>query len=225
MAKRTKLADRILPNYSQKEEIFNTISHAVGAVCGVIILVLCIVFSCKSGDVWKIITTAFYGLSFTVLYAVSSIYHGLKNVTAKKVMQVIDHCTIYFLIAGTYTPILLCNVREVLPVAAWGLFALLWCCLALAVTLTAIDLKKYSKLSMLCYVVMGWSALLVLETVIQAITIAGFLYVLIGGIVYTIGAVLYALGKKRTVMHCVFHVFCLVGSIFQFFGIFFYVVL
>ena len=215
--KRTKLRDRVLPNYSRKEELFNMISHIVGGGFGVIALL------CASSD--ALMREIKVLLSLISLYTMSSLYHGLHPNTAKKILQIIDHCTIYMLIAGTYTPILLVKVRLINSLVAWGLFAFVWGCAILAATLTAIDLKKYNKLSMLCYILIGWSAVFALNTIIEAITIPGFIYILVGGLAYTIGAIISGIGKKKTIMHSIFHLFCLLGSIIQFICVFFYVIL
>ncbi len=153
---RIKLANRVLPDYTKGEEIFNMVTHIVGGGIGIIILITCVLYSAYQGNVWGVVSSAVYGTSVITLYSMSSIYHGLHKGTAKKVMQVLDHCTIYFLIAGTYTPILLCSIRRVSPLWCWIVFAIQWGLTALAATLTAIDLKKYSVFSMLCYIGMGW---------------------------------------------------------------------
>ena len=221
---RTRLADRALPDYTNLEERINMISHIVGGSLGVIALVLCVVFSAIHGDAWSVVGSAIYGSSLIMLYTVSSVYHGLRPGMGKKVMQVLDHCTIYFLIGGTYTPILLSSIRKASPLCAWILFGIVWGLAAMAATFTAIDLKKYSKLSMICYIGMGWSIVLAAKTAIEAIPIPGLLWCLAGGISYTIGAVLYGLGKKRRFMHSIFHIFVVLGSILQFFCIFFYII-
>ena len=131
------------------------ITHIVGGGLGVIALVLCVVFAALHHNVWGVVGSAVYGTSLILLYTASGVYHGLRPGTAKKVMQVIDHCTIYFLIGGTYTPILFCCIRPVSPGWAWALFGIVWGLAAMAATFTAIDLKKYSKLSMICYIGMG----------------------------------------------------------------------
>lgn len=223
--KRTKLSDRSLPSYSHAEELFHMISHIVGGGLGVIALVLCVVFSAIYSDAYAIVGSAIYGVSLISLYTMSSIYHGLKSNLAKKVMQVLDHCTIYFLIAGTYTPILLTSIRRISPVTAWVLFGIVWGLAALAVTLTAIDLKKYSVFSMACYIGMGWCIVFALDVTIQAIAIPGLVLLLAGGIAYTIGAVLYGLGKKKRYMHAVFHLFVLLGSLLHFFCILYYIIM
>ena len=220
---RTKLADRNLPDYTKAEELMNMISHIVGGAFGVIALILCVAISIIRNNVWGIVGSAIYGTSLILLYTTSSVYHGLRPGMGKKVMQVLDHCTIYFLIGGTYTPILLSSIREVSPLAAWSLFALVWGLAAMAATFTAIDLKKYAVLSMVCYIGMGWSIVLAAKTAIEAIPLPGLLWCLGGGISYTIGAVLYGLGRTRHFMHSIFHIFVVIGSIMQFFCIFFYV--
>ncbi len=222
--KRTKLSDRPLPDYTKGEEIFNMVSHIVGGALGIAALVLCVVFSALSGDAWGVVGSSIYGASLILLYSASSIYHGLRHPMAKKVMQVIDHCTIYFLIGGTYTPILLTAIREYEPVTAWILFGIVWGLAAMATTLTAIDLKKFSKLSMACYIGMGWSILLAAKTAMEAIPLPGLLFILGGGIAYTVGAILYGIGKKKRYVHSLFHLFVVAGSILQFFGIFFYII-
>ena len=189
------------------------VSHIVGGGIGVLVLVAGIFISIFRQDVWALVTSIIYGVSLILLYTMSSVYHGLHSPMAKKVMQVLDHCTIYFLIAGTYTPITLCAIRRVSPLWAWLLFGLVWGLAALAMTLTAIDLKKYACFSMICYIGMGWCVVIAVKPTMQAIAPAGLALLLAGGIAYTIGAVLYGLGKKRKWMHAVFHLFVVVGSI------------
>ena len=130
--KRTSLRARILPSYTKGEEIFNMVSHIVGAVFGVVALVLCVVYTALKGDVWGVVGSSIYGGSLVLLYTMSSIYHGLPINTGKKVMQVLDHCTIYFLIGGTYTPVLLSAIRDVSPAWAWTIFGIVWGFAALA---------------------------------------------------------------------------------------------
>lgn len=213
---RTKLCDRQLPTYTLGEEIINTASHAIGALLGVAALIVCIVFSSSRNNVWAVVSSAIYGSSLIALYSMSSVYHALKPSLAKKVMQVIDHCTIYFLIAGTYTPILLCSVREKNAPLAWTLFGIVWGVSALATVFTAIDLKKYQKFSMACYIGLGWCIIVASKTAYQAIGSEGFAYLLIGGILYTVGAVLYGMGKKHKYVHSIFHIFVVGGSIMHF---------
>lgn len=220
---RTKLSDRELPDYTRGEELFNMISHITGGAFGIVALVLCVIVSALHGDAYGVVGSAIYGGSMVLLYTVSSVYHGLNANMGKKVMQVIDHCTIYLLIAGTYTPILLTAIRRESVVTAWVLFGVEWGLAALAATLTAIDLKKYDKFSMLCYIGMGWGIVFAAKTTIKAVSMTGIMFLLLGGVSYTVGAVLYGIGKKHRYMHSIFHIFVVFGSILQFFSILFYI--
>ena len=220
--KRTKLADSRLPNYSKGEEIMNMVTHVVGGALGVRVLVLCVVRAALHGNVWGVVTSAVYGVSMIALYTMSSVYHGMRPGMAKKVLQVLDHCTIYFLIAGTYTPIVLSAVRPVYPELGWGLFIFEWALAALATTLTAIDLKKYNVFSMICYIGMGWAVIPFAGRIIEIMGFNAFLFLLLGGISFTIGAVLYGIGSKKPWMHSVFHIFVVIGTLLQFFAVYFY---
>ncbi|MBO4265710.1 MAG: hemolysin III family protein [Lachnospiraceae bacterium] len=220
---RTKLKDRVLPDYTKGEEIFNMVSHIVGGALGIAALVLCVVRSAMKGDPWGVVSSSIYGSSLIILYTMSSVYHGLHKNMGKKVMQVIDHCTIYYLIGGTYTVILLTGVRRIHPGWAWTMFGIVWGLSIMAAVFTAIDHNKYQRLSMICYIAIGWCIVIAAKPTIEAVGWPAILWVLGGGISYTIGAVLYAIGKKKgkRYMHSVFHLFVVAGSVLQFFGIFF----
>ena len=222
--KRTKLSDRALPDYSRGEEQMNTITHIVGGALGIAALTLCVVFAALRHNVYGVVGSAVYGASLVALYTVSSVYHGLKPGMGKKVMQVIDHCTIYFLIAGTYTVIVLSAIRPRYPLLGWGLFAFEWAMAAIATTLTAIDLKKYNVISMICYIGLGWAIIPFARQALEVLTLPGFLFLLSGGIAYTIGAVLYGIGSRRKWMHSVFHIFVVLGSVLQFFAVLLYAI-
>lgn len=222
MKKRIKLADRQLPNYSRGEEIMNMTTHIVGGALGAVALILCVVRSVVNSNAYGLVTSIIYGFSLITLYTMSSVYHGMRPCTAKKVMQVIDHCTIYLLISGSYTVVVLSAIRPVYPELGWGLFIFEWAMTALAVTLTAIDLKKYNVFSMVCYIGMGWAVLPFWRQTLQVLTMPGFLLLLLGGIAYTIGSILYGLGKKRKWMHSVFHIFVVLGSFLQFLSVLLY---
>lgn len=223
MKKRTRLADRALPDYTKGEEIMNMVTHIVGGALGIIVLILCLIKSISGKNAAGTAASIVYGICMICLYTFSSIYHGLRAGTGKKVLQVIDHCTIYFLIAGTYTPIAVCSIAPVYPKIGWGLFALEWILCALAVTLTAIDLKKYTVFSMICYIGLGWAILPFLGLMKDLLGTAGFWLLLSGGIAYTVGAVMYGAGKKLRWMHSVFHIFVIAGSLLQFLCILLYV--
>ena len=222
MKKRIKLADRILPAYTNGEEIMNMVTHIVGGGLGVIALALCVFKGWGRG--WlDMAALVLYGVSMVALYTMSSVYHGLRPSMGKKVMQIIDHCTIYLLIAGTYTPIVLIAFRPAYPVIGWGLFILEWALAALATTLTAIDLKKYKVFSMVCYIGLGWAVLPFIPQTIELLGKTGFGFLLAGGISYTIGAVLFGIGSKVRWMHSVFHIFVVLGSLLQFVAIYWFV--
>jgi len=220
--KRTKLSDRSLPDYTRGEEIMNMVTHIVGGAMGIAVLTLCVIRAALHGNVYGIVTSAIYGTCMITMYTISSVYHGLKPNLGKKVMQVIDHCTIYFLIAGTYTVVLLSALRREYPTLAWGIFVFEWTMVSLATTLTAIDLKKYSVFSMVCYIGMGWAIIPFWKQVLHVMGTGGFGLLLAGGIAYTIGSILYGLGKKKKWMHSVFHIFVILGSLLQFFAVLFY---
>jgi len=221
--KRTKLSDRQLPRYSRGEEVMNMVSHIVGGGLGVVVLISCLWKALPGGSLTAIAAAAVYGISMIALYAMSSIYHGLRPGTGKKVLQVLDHCTIYFLIAGTYTPIVLVGLAPVYPAIGWGLFAAQWLLAALATTLTAIDLRRYRAFSMVCYIGMGWSVIFFLPQTMEVMTAPGFWLLFSGGVAYTIGAVLFGLGNKIKWMHSVFHLFVVLGSLLQFLSILLYI--
>ena len=221
---RTKLSDREMPVYTKGEERFNMISHIVGGAVGVAALVLCIVISAVHHNGYGLAGSIVYGVSMIVLYTMSSVYHGLHDGMAKRVMQVLDHCTIYLLIAGTYTPILLSAMRPIDPVASWVLLGVVWGLSAIAITLTAIDLKRYAVFSMICYIGMGWAIIPFAGVVREVLGVTGFWLLLLGGIAYTVGAVLYGIGSKRKWMHSVFHIFVDIGSLLHFLCVLLYAV-
>ena len=217
--KRTKLKERNLPVYSRGEEIMNMVTHIVGGAFAIAVLLLCLL---KTANAAAIVGCGIYGAGVLITYAMSSVYHGLHINTGKKVMQVLDHCAIYFLIAGTYTPIMLVKFVPTYPLIGWGLLGMQWALTALAVTLTAIDLKKYRVFSMICYILMGWGIIFFLPQTLEVLGSTGFGWLLSGGIAYTIGAILFGIGKKLKWMHSVFHIFVLLGSALQFISIYFY---
>ena len=222
MSTRTKLADRMLPNYTRGEEMVNMVTHIIGAALGIAVLALCILRAVQNRNVYGIVASAVYGAAMICTFTVSSVYHGLLPNYGKKVMQVVDHCTIYFLIAGTYTAIVLSAIRPVFPQLGWGLFIFEWVMAAIAATLTAIDMKKYNTFSMICYIGMGWAVIPFAKQTMIVLTAPGFYLLLAGGIAYTIGAVLYGIGSKKKWMHSVFHIFVVLGALLQFLSVLLY---
>ena len=223
--KRTKLIDRILPDYTRGEEIFNMVSHIVGGGFGVIALATCVIRGFLNWDAYQIVGAFIYGFSMVILYTVSSVYHGLIPPMAKKVMQVIDHCSIFILIAGTYTPIALTSLRSYNTAFGWTVFGIVWGVSALGITLNAIDLKKYNIFSIICYLAQGWCIILTGKAAISAMGMKAFMWLLAGGISYTVGAVFYGVAAKggHRYIHSVFHIFVVIGSILQWVAILFYI--
>ena len=222
MVKRTKLRDRELPDYTKGEENFNMISHIAGGAVGIAALALCVVRAALHRNAWGVVGGAIFGASMILLYTMSSVYHGLRRGMGKRVLQVIDHCTIYFLIAGTYTPLLLSAMRPIDPAASWVLFGVVWSLTVLATVLTAIDLRRYKIFSMICYIGIGWAIIFKTPLLIQAIGWGGFWLILAGGVSYTVGAILYGMGKKHRYMHSVFHLFVVAGSVLHLLAILLY---
>lgn len=222
---REKLSDRHLPDYTKGEEIFNMVSHIVGGAVGVVALTLCVIFSALHHNVWGVVSCAIYGASMIILYTVSSIYHGLKpSLMAKKVFQVIDHCSIFLLIAGTYTPFTLCTLREYNPVLGWTIFGIVWASAILGITLNSIDIKSYKTFSAICYLAMGWCIIVALKPMYYGIGIGGMAFLVAGGLAYTIGAVIYYCFKKHRYSHSIFHLFTLAASICHMFSILLYTI-
>ena len=220
MLKRTKLRDRSLPVYSVGEEITNTATHIIGGLLGVVALILCVRKAALSGGAAEITGAAIYGSCLVILYSASSIYHGLRPSTAKKVMQILDHCAIYFLIAGSYSIVCLVALRRESVLLGWGILGMEWTLCAVATVLTAIDLKRYHVFSMICYIGMGWAIIPLAAMLLRIMTPAGFWLLLLGGISYTVGAVLFAIPRKW--LHSIFHVFVVAGSVLQFFAFYWY---
>ena len=218
-----KLSERILPKYTKGEEIFNMVSHIIGGGLGVIALTLCVIFAALRQNVYGVISSSIYGASLIMLYTMSSIYHGLSpRLTSKKVFQVLDHCSIFFLIAGTYTPITLSALRKYDPMLGWSIFSVVWAAAIVGIVLNSIDIKKYKKLSAICYLLMGWCIVFAWKPTAAALENNAIILLLAGGISYTIGAMIYYFLKKKPYSHSIFHLFVVIGSIFHFFTIFLY---
>lgn len=213
-----------LPEYTKGEELFNAISHIVGGGFGIIALILGLVVACNYSDTYGIVSMTIYGFSMILLYTSSAIYHFLRRNKAKKLFRIFDHCTIYLLIAGTYTPFCLVTLREA---GAWGwtIFGIVWGCAVLGIVFNAINMHRpiIKILSMICYLAMGWCVVIAIRPLIDNLSKAGFIWLLMGGIMYTIGAVFYMMGSKKKYIHSVWHLFVLAGTILQFISILLYV--
>lgn len=209
-------AKKLLPKYTLGEELWNAISHGLGALFGIFVLITTLI---KAEGAREIAACSIYGASLILLYTVSCVYHSLAPCVGKRVMQILDHCTIYFLIAGTYTPAALIGVHNADPKMAWVVFVLVWTLLIPAVVLTAVNMEKFSKVSMVFYIGMGWCIAIDFSAAIDGMGWMGFGFMLAGGIAYTIGAVIYGVGKKHKYLHSVFHIFVVIGSVLQYISI------
>lgn len=207
-----------IPNYRLSEELISAISHGVGALFGVAALILGVLRA--SGDTWKVVSMAVFGFSLIFLYTMSTLYHALKVNRAKRVFRVIDHCSIFVLIAGTYTPYTLITLR---PTVGWYLFALVWTAAIVGITLNAVNLRKFAIASVICYLAMGWVIIFAYRQLAAALDARGIALLIWGGVAYTVGALLYAIGSRRRYFHSVFHFFCLAGSVLHFLSIYLYV--
>ena len=209
-----------IPKYTLGEELINSITHGIGAGLGIAALVLSIVKSCSPLDGYKLASSIVFGLTTTLLYLMSCLYHALKVNKAKRVFRVIDHCTIFLLIAGTYTPYTLITLRGM---TGWLLFGIVWGVSILGIVLNAVSLKRFAKMSVACYIALGWVVLFASRQLVASIDRMGLGLLLAGGIAYTVGAVLYGIGARKRYFHSIFHFFCLIGTAFHFFSIYFYV--
>lgn len=184
---RTKLKDRILPIYSKGEEIFNMTSHIVGAVLGIVATTLCVIFAAVHHNGYGVVSGAIYGVTMIILYTMSSIYHGLSpKKYSKKVFQVLDHCSIFLLIAGSYAPFALCSFREYNTALGWTIFGVIWAMAILGITLNSIDIKKFKIFSMICYLGMGWCIVFTANLLPKLLGNVGLGLLLAGGIAYSV---------------------------------------
>lgn len=205
-------------NQSLGEEIFNSVSHGVGAILAIIGTVIAIIYAYLHGDTLSIISAVFYGLGLIILYTASTLYHSLTNYTAKRIFQILDHCSIYILILSSYVPISLSLMRGS---RGWLLFGINAACTALGVTFTAINMKKFHPIAMVLYVLMGWSIVFLGIPTLAALPAPAIWLLVSGGLCYTGGIVFFALKKPRY-MHSVWHLFVLAGSILHYFAFLFY---
>lgn len=204
------------PMYGRGEDLFNAVSHIVGGALGVAFCIaLCIVAS-YNPTVNKFVSAGVYSFSIVVLYTMSALYHFFPQGRAKRVFRIFDHCTIFLLIAGCYTPFCLLAFWG----SAWGyvILAVEWGLAVLGITFNAINMrwKAVKVLSMIAYVVMGWMIIPAVPLLLKSVSLACFAWLLAGGLAYTIGIIFFALGKNRKYMHCIWHIFVLAGSICQF---------
>lgn len=198
------------------EEIVNAITHGVGALLSIAGLVLLVVRAARYGTAIHVVSVTLFGTSMILLYLCSCLYHALAECKGKRVFQVLDHCTIFLLILGTYIPICLVNIGGAL---GWTLFGVNTTCAVVGIVLTAVNMKRWKKLSMILYVVMGWMCLIGLPAIYRALDTMGFVWLVLGGVCYTVGILFYR-QKEKLYRHGIWHVFVLAGTIFQFFTVY-----
>lgn len=206
-----------MPRYTLGEEIFNGVSHGAGAVLSVAGTVVLIVCAAIYSDAWAVVSSCIYGASLIILYTMSTLYHSITNKRAKAFFRIMDHNTIFVLIAGTYTPITLAVLR-----GAWGwvLFSVVWTAAIVGIALNSIDLERFKKLSIVCYVAMGWVIVFAIKPLIDSAPALSLVFLIIGGVFYTAGIIFYAIKRVRY-FHSVWHLFTIAGSAFHYFAILF----
>lgn len=217
--KKAKKHDR---KYTLGEEIFNAVTHGVGSLLSVAGCVILIVFGAVYGDVWSVVSNSVFGASLIILYTSSTLYHSLTNAKAKAVFRILDHDTIFFLIAGTYTPITLCTIRRYDPAMGWTLFAIVWAAAIVGIVLNSISIEKYKIFSIIAYIAMGWIVVIAIKPIIDNMGLKPMLYLFGGGIAYTVGVFFYKM-KSVKYMHSIWHLFTVAGSVLHFFFVLFYV--
>lgn len=203
------------PSYTLGEEIFGAVSHGVGgllAIAGtVVLIVLCAIY----GGAWEVVSACIYGASLIILYTMSTLYHAITHQKAKAFFRIMDHNTIFFLIAGTYTPFTLVTLRGAL---GWVLFGIIWGAAILGIVLNSVNLEKYKKISVIAYLVMGWAIIFAIKPFYESVDKLSLIFLVIGGALYSIGVIFYKI-KKVKYFHAVWHLFVIAGSIFHYFAV------
>lgn len=214
------MSNHYLSAYSVGEEIAHTITHGIGALLSIAGLAVMVAFSSLNGDIWHIVSSSIFGATLVILYSASSLYHGITNPRAKLVLRQFDHAAIYLLIAGTYTPFLLVSLR-----GAWGwsLFGVIWGIALLGMVLEFVDGQRFSKLSLVLYLVLGWAVLIAINPMLEQVESGGLMLLLLGGISYSLGVIFYV-RKQMAYHHAIWHLFVLLGSALHFFSVLIYVI-
>lgn len=207
-----------IPDYTLKEELINSISHGIGAVFGIVALILMMV---RANSALEYVSCAIFGTTMITLYMISSIYHAMSpKISGKKVLRILDHCNVYMLVFGTYFPISLlgiCGVKSIILLCFVGLVTLV------GIVLTCIDIDKFQVASVVCHLLNGWSALVGITDLYRNTGSYGVLFLVMGGVMYSIGAILYGIGSHVRYMHSVFHFFCIFGTICHFICVYLYI--
>lgn len=209
-----------IPNYSLSEELINSISHGVASIFSIVGLIMLVIKAANKGAM-AVTTVTLFGTTMIILYTISCIYHALSpKITGKKVMRVIDHCNVFLLVFGTIIPVALVGIEGYL---GWTYFSIVALVTLIGIVFSAIDVDKNQKIEVICHLINGWSVTLFSKTLITNIGTVGFLFVVLGGVMYSLGAILYGIGSKKKYMHSVFHFFCIFGTIFHYLAIYLYI--
>jgi hemolysin III len=210
----------IVAGYSIKEELAHSVSHGIGLLLSVAGLATLIVYSSLYGDVWHIVSSGIYGASLIALYTSSTLYHAVTVPDLKKLLQKIDHAAIFILIAGTYTPFTLVNLR-----GGWGwtLFGMVWSIAIAGMIMEMIVKKRYKRVSLSLYLGLGWLVMIAIKPMIANVEMGGLILLFVGGLFYSLGVIFYV-WKTLVYHHAIWHLFVLAGSACHFFAIFFYVI-
>ena len=215
------MTSSILPKYTKNEEIMNAVTHGIGAGLSIAGLVILVVFASMYGDAWKVVASAIYGASMIVLYTAPTLYHSLSKTKAAAKLNMFDHISIYYLIAGSYTPFMLVNLRGGW---GWSIFGVVWACAIAGTVLKIIYGNKLRKVSTFIYLAMGWIIIIAIYPFVKNVETGGIILVVLGGLSYTIGVIFYK-WKSLPFNHAIWHLFVLAGTVLQFFAVLFYVVL
>jgi hemolysin III len=202
------------------EEFANTITHGFGLVLSIAGFLFLVILASVKGDFWYIASSVLYGLSLVTLYAASTFYHSAVSIDQKRILQIVDHCCIYVLIAGSYTPFTLIVLRSGI---GEKLFLFVWAFAALGILMKIIFGKRYPIISVLSYLVMGWIGVIAIQPLFAALGFAPIALVVAGGLAYSVGVIFFA-WKSIKHHHAIWHVFVLLGSIFHFLAIALYVI-
>jgi len=205
--------------YSPAEENINIISHVIGLILSLVALVLLVLWAGLHGNIWHVVSFSIFGASLIILYSASVVYHSTKDPQLRTKFRIVDHASIYVLIAGTYTPFALVTLNGTV---GWIIFGVIWVMAITGIILKLFFTGKYKVISTLMYVFMGWAIIFAIKPLIDNLAPEGLYWLIAGGLAYTTGALLYSI-KKIKFNHAIFHVFVLIGSFSHFVAVFFYV--
>jgi len=205
---------------TRSEEISNAVSHGLGIGLSIAALVVLVVYASQLGDPWKIVSFSIYGISLVLLYSISTIYHTIKDDKNKRILQVLDHSSIFILIAGSYTPFVLVNMRGPW---GWTIFGCIWAIAIFGIILKSSNKPLSEKTTVMIYLFMGWLIIIPIHKLIETLTFEGTILLITGGVSYSLGVIFFFLDRKVKYAHFVFHLFILGGSIVHFFAIYFHV--